>query len=74
MVSVCNDAREVEFNSLNGGDYGEHNLVGFVEISRIVVMNDSFFAWTWLFDKAEVMLLGQLCIGLLRWLLQKVTR
>ena len=37
------DAREMDFCSLDGGENGEHNGVGFVEISQIFAMKDVFF-------------------------------
>ena len=43
--SANNGAREMEFGSHDGGEDGEHNGAGFVEISNILMMQDSFFFW-----------------------------
>ena len=41
-MSNCND-REMEFSSLDKEEYGEHNSVGFVKISKIFAAQDNFF-------------------------------
>ena len=44
--SANNDAREVEFGSLDCGEDDKHNGVAYVEISIISVIHDTlFFVW-----------------------------
>ena len=50
--SAYNDARKVEFGSLDDGVHGEHNGVGFVEISNKFVEQDEFFCVREPFDGA----------------------
>ncbi len=33
----------MKFGSIDGGEYGDHNGVGFVLISKMIVMQDAFF-------------------------------
>ncbi len=41
--STDNGGRDIELDSLDGGDDGEHNGVSFIEISKTFAMRDAFF-------------------------------
>ncbi len=49
--SVNNGARKMEFGSLDDGEDGEHNDVGFVEISKILTLQNAFPYGAVSFDK-----------------------
>ena len=49
--SSNNGTREMKFGSLDGGDKSEHNDDGFVKISEIFAMQDTFFIGTQPFDR-----------------------
>ena len=42
---------DMELRSPDGGETGEHNDIGFVEISKIFAMQDVFLFWIISFDR-----------------------
>ena len=49
-----NDGSEMESDSVDGGEDDEHNCVGFVEISAIYMMLDTFNIGTQPLDRVSV--------------------
>ena len=43
MLTTNNCARKMEFDLFDDGNYGEHNGIGFVEISEMSAMQNTFF-------------------------------
>ena len=41
--SANNDPRKVKFSTLDGGEDGEHNVAGFVEIPEIFLLEVAIF-------------------------------